>query len=138
MRIVALIAFFVAAAPALAASLGPMRGQVLRVIDGVTVVMRVAVWIDQEITTAVRLSGVDAPELFRPICAVEKEKAAAAKAFVEDFLGGGEAVLFDIRHDKYAGRVVARIEKDGRDLGAALLAAGHAVADAGKDWCAGA
>jgi endonuclease YncB( thermonuclease family) len=136
MRIVALITFLLAAEAARAAPLGPMPATHIRVIDGDTVEMRVAIWIDQELTVAVRVAGVDAPELFRPQCAAEKDKAFAAKAFVEDFLGDGEATLFDIAQGKYAGRVIARIEAGGRDLGAALIAAGHAAYGTSKDWCA--
>lgn len=117
---------------------GPIRGAVERVIDGDTVKMRVAIWIDQELTVSVRVAGVDAPELFHPRCAAEREKARAAKAFVEAFVGGGDATLYDVRQGKYAGRVVARIETGGRDLGQALVAAGHAVSGAKGDWCAGA
>ena len=117
---------------------GPAEGKVERVIDGDTVKMRVAIWIDQEVVVSVRLAGVDAPELFRPKCAAEKEKAQEAKAFVEEFLGSGEAVLHDIAHGKYAGRVVARIEGSSGDLGEALIAEGYAVAGRGGHWCAGA
>lgn len=127
-----------AAGGADAAPLGPMPAAVERVVDGDTVKMRVAIWIDQELVVSVRVAGVDAPELFRPKCAAEKEKAEAAKAFVADFLSGGEAVIHDVARGKYAGRVIARIEADGRDLGEALIAAGHAVSDAKGAWCAGA
>ncbi len=120
--------------------LGPLRGELLRVVDGDTVKMRVAVWIDQEVTVSVRLQGVDAPELFRPKCAAEKEKALAAKAYLEGLLqgAGGRLVLKDVRRGKYAGRVVARLEANGRDAGAALVKAGLAVPSPKGAWCAGA
>ena len=114
---------------------GPTPAAVERVVDGDTVRMRVAVWIDQELTVAVRVADVNAPELFRPACPAEKAKARDAKAFVERFLEGREAVLSDIRRGKYAGRVVARIEADGADLGAALVAAGLAVEEGRGAWC---
>ena len=127
------------AAPAAAADLSPMRAAVERVVDGDTVRVRVAVWLDQELRVAVRLAEVDAPEMFRPRCADERAKGEAAKAFVEAFLKGREVMLHDIRRGKYAGRVIARIEADGRDLGAALRAAGlGSTADEGARWCPGA
>lgn len=110
-------------------------GVVERVIDGDTVKMRVAIWLDQEVIVAVRVAGIDAPELFRPRCKAERELAKEAKAFAEDFLSEGEVALSEIERGKYAGRVVARIEAAGRDLGAALVAAGLAVDGAKGAWC---
>jgi len=121
--------------PAVAEPLGPTRGEVERVIDGDTVKMRIAIWIDQELLVSVRVAGIDAPELFRPKCAAEKTLAREAKAFAEDFLAGGTATLHDITRGKYAGRVVARIEADGADLGEALVAAGLAVEGGKGAWC---
>lgn len=114
---------------------GPVPAAVERVIDGDTVRMRVAIWIDQEILVSVRVAGIDAPELFRPKCAAEKTRAKQAKAFVEAFLAHGDARLSDIHNGKYAGRVVARIESEGRDLGDALTAAGFAVRGKRGSWC---
>ena len=105
------------AGPAGGTYVGPARGSVERIIDGDTVKMRVAIWIDQELLVSVRLADIDAPELFRPKCLTEKAKAREAKAFVEDFLSSGEAILHDISRGKYAGRVIARIEANGADLG---------------------
>ena len=67
--------------PALGAGFsGPARGQVERVIDGDTVKMRVAIWLDQEILVSVRLADVDAPELFRPKCEAERALAREGEA----------------------------------------------------------
>ena len=121
--------------PVAASELGPMRAAVERVVDGDTVRVRVAIWLDQEIRVAVRLADVDAPELFRPECPGEKARAQSAKAFVETFLEGREVMLHDIRRGKYAGRVAARIEADGEDLGRALVAAGLGSTDLKTRWC---
>lgn len=123
------------AAAAGASQLGPMRGEVERVVDGDTVRMRVAIWIDQEIRVAVRLADAYAPEIRRARCADEARRGRSAKAFAERFLAGRAVTLHDIRPDKYAGRVAARIEADGEDLGAALVAAGLADHDAKRGWC---
>lgn len=116
-------------------ALAPMRGEVERVVDGDTVRMRIAIWLDQEIRVAVRLAEVNAPELFRPKCDAEEARGQSAKAFVEGFLQGREVMLHDIQRDKYAGRVAARIEADGKDLGAALIDAGLAVGGGKGRWC---
>lgn len=122
--------------PAMAAAFrGPAEGVVERVIDGDTVKMWVAVWIDQELLVSVRVAGIDAPELFRAKCPAEKRRARAAKAFVETFMQTGHVRLIDLKRGKYAGRVVARIEVDGRDLGAALIEAGHAYDGPRGTWC---
>ncbi len=114
---------------------GPARGDVERVVDGDTVKVRVGVWIDQELVVSVRIAGVDAPELFRPKCSAEKEKAHAAKKFVEDFFARSTVTLRNIKRGKYAGRVIAHIEADGRDLGEALVDEGLAVKGARGVWC---
>lgn len=116
-------------------AIGPASASVERVIDGDTVRMRVAIWIDQELVVSVRLAGVDAPELFRPKCKSEREKGKLAKQFVEEFLKDGDATLHDIGRDKYGGRVVARIETQDGDLSAALVDAGLAIRSGKGVWC---
>jgi micrococcal nuclease len=72
------------AAPALAQTTltSPLRAghaaEVLRVIDGDTFEARVRVWPGMDITTRVRLRGIDAPELHAR-CADERAKALAAR-----------------------------------------------------------
>lgn len=116
---------------------GSARGTVDRVIDGDTVKMRVAIWLDQEVLISVRVANIDAPELFRPKCEAERQLARQAKAFAETFLTDGKADLRDIERGKYAGRVVARIEVGGLDLGNAMVDAGFAYEGKKGDWCSG-
>ncbi|MEM9619907.1 MAG: thermonuclease family protein [Pseudomonadota bacterium] len=132
-----ILLFAMAAADAHAAgnAIGPAPAVVERVIDGDTVRMRVAIWIDQELVVSIRLAGVDAPELFRPQCTDERDKAELAKRFVEDFLKGSDATLHDIGRDKYGGRVVARIETQDGDLSTALVEEGLAVRSDKGVWC---
>jgi endonuclease YncB( thermonuclease family) len=106
------------------------------VVDGDTVRVSAKIWVDQRVSVAVRLKGVDAPELFKPQCEAEKDAARKAKAFVEEIVGGGVRLL-EIEHDKYGGRVVARLETDGgTDVGAALVAKGLATVMGAPDpWC---
>lgn len=116
---------------------GPVAASVERVIDGDTVRVTARIWVGHSVSVSVRLAGVDAPELYRPKCAAERELARRAKAFVEAMLTGGEVTLADIVHDKYGGRVVARVETpSGEDVGEALLGEGLAVEErAEKAWC---
>ena len=116
---------------------GPVPAAVERVIDGDTVKVRATIWVGQEVDVAVRLAGVDAPELFHPKCAAEKARALKARSFVEGFFAGGEARLYDVHYGKYAGRVVARVENGaGKDLSSDLLAAGLAAPySARRGWC---
>src|SRR5690606_16495125 len=117
---------------------GPVPADVVRVIDGDTLKVRAHIWIGQAVETAVRLQGINAPEL-RGDCEAERRLAAAARDYLARLVAGGKVRLRDIAQDKYGGRVVARIDDpSGRDIGAALVAAGLARPyDGGKrhKWC---
>lgn len=103
---------------------GPVEATLLRVIDGDTLLVRARVWLDLEVVTRVRLRDVNAPEL-RSRDEAERERAAAARAFTASLAEGAALVLTEVAHDKYGGRVVARVSVGGEDLGSALLASGH-------------
>ena len=71
----------------------PARGgthpaEVLRVIDGDTFEARVHVWPGLDITTKVRLRGIDAPEL-KAHCPAERAMAEAARDALRDMLAEG-------------------------------------------------
>ncbi len=110
---------------------GPVLAEVLRVIDGDTFEARVAIWLGQEITTKIRLAGIDAPEL-RGLCDEEKRRAIDSRDALAKFLDARPVWLADVRADKYGGRVVARaLNATGEDIGQMMLRAGQAVAYAG-------
>ena len=88
---------------------GPFQAELIRVIDGDTFEARVRIWFGQEITTLVRIRGIDAPEL-KAKCAQEANKAAQARHLLDELLTSGEIRLFQVGLDKYAGRVLARVE----------------------------
>jgi len=138
----AALLLFLALAPLLSAAdefSGPYPARVLRVTDGDTVHVAVDIWPGFTWTGAVRLTGVDTPELRgSPPC--ERALAEAAAAFTRRFLSEARTIkVSGIGLGKYAGRVLGSIQADGRDLAAALLAAGHARPyDGGSraaKWC---
>jgi endonuclease YncB( thermonuclease family) len=114
---------------------GPVEATLLRVIDGDTVEVRAHLWLGLEMTTRVRLSDVDAPEL-DGACPVERDLAELARVFLASQLGQA-VVLQDIRRDKYGGRVVARVlNQYGQDVARLLLAERLALpATARPGWC---
>ena len=117
---------------------GPVPASVLGVIDGDTIAVRARIWLGQSVETRVRIAGVDAPEL-RGACQRERALAAAARDLVVGTIEGAAVTLWDIRYDKFGGRVLARVVvAAGDDIAALLIAAGLGRAyDGGKraPWC---
>ncbi len=128
---------------------GPLSAQVVSVLDGDTLEVRVHIWLGQELRTRVRLAGIDAPEL-KGKCDRERDLARRARAYLLARLdpaaagagagaGAGAVRLREVRYGKYAGRVLARVETlDGTDLGQELVAAGLARPYDGRrraSWC---
>ncbi|MBL6928379.1 MAG: thermonuclease family protein [Rhodospirillales bacterium] len=116
---------------------GPLAARVVRVIDGDTLVVRVRIWLDQEVETRVRLFGVDTPEI-RGKCPEERRMALEARTLIEQ-IGGDKVFLHDVRYGKFARRVVARVSSiRSADFATALLKSGLARPYDGKkrqSWC---
>jgi endonuclease YncB( thermonuclease family) len=135
-----------AAAPALPAARtappAPLRtahpAEVLRVIDGDTFEARVHLWPGLDITTRVRLRGIDAPE-FKARCMEERVKAEAARDALKAILDQGEVGIMRVMLDKYGGRVLADAStRITPDVSSALLGAGVARRYDGarrETWC---
>ena len=116
---------------------GPIAATVLRVIDGDTFEAWAEIWPDIEVTVAVRLAGIDAPELHAP-CRRERALAASARdLLLREAPPRSVVLLTQIRHDKYAGRVTAEVRlRDGRAASSLLLAAGLAAPyGESRSWC---
>jgi endonuclease YncB( thermonuclease family) len=117
---------------------GPVEAEVLNVIDGDTLALRVHIWIGQTVDMHVRIAGIDAPELHGR-CPSERARAAAARDFLAQRVAGQKLRLEDVRNDKYGGRVIAEVrDGQGADIGTALLTRGLARAyDGGRreGWC---
>jgi len=112
--------------------------EVLRVIDGDTFEARVNLWPGLDVTTRVRLRGVDAPEL-KARCDAERIKAEAAREALRAILEQGEVGISHVTLDKYGGRVVASASTAATpDVSTELLNAGHARRYGGghrDGWC---
>ena len=115
---------------------GPIPAALVRVIDGDTIEVRARIWLDLDLTTRVRLAGIDAPEL-NGACPEERRRAEEARAILADLLGAGPVWLAEIQRDKYGGRVVADVvTRNGRNASAAMLAVRAAVEwGARAAWC---
>src|SRR5437588_2146422 len=99
---------------------------VIRTIDGDTFEARVHLWPGLDLTSRVRLRGIDAPEL-KASCPQELQMAEAASDALRRLLGEGEVTISNIGPDKYNGRVVADVAtKKTANVSSALLASGHA------------
>jgi endonuclease YncB( thermonuclease family) len=112
---------------------------VIRTIDGDTFEARVHLSPDLNLTTRVRLRGIDAPEL-KASCPGELQMAEAATDALRKLLGEGDVAIFNIGPDKYGGRVVAdAATRRTGNVSTAMLAAGHARSYGGghrSGWCA--
>jgi endonuclease YncB( thermonuclease family) len=112
--------------------------EVVRTIDGDTFEARVQLWPGLEMTTRVRLRGIDAPEL-KASCAQELQMAEAASGALRGLLDEGEVTISNIGPDKYNGRVVAdAATRRTENVSAALLAGGFARRYGGGrrgGWC---
>ncbi len=117
---------------------GPLTGQVLAVLDGDTVTVRLHIWIGQDIETHVRINGIDTPEK-RGKCMSERARAEQSRLALAQLLADGKIQLRDIRHEKYAGRVLATATaSDGTPIAEYLIGKNLARAYAGgkrQGWC---
>jgi endonuclease YncB( thermonuclease family) len=131
-----------AAPPRAELATGALRGgypaEVMRVLDGDTFEARVRIWPGMDVTTRVRLRGIDAPEM-RARCEDERVKAQAARDALARILNEGAVGIARIGQDKYGGRVDADVSTARTpDVSAALLARGLARRYSGgrrEGWC---
>lgn len=124
------------ARPALPTATHP--AEVLRVLDGDTFEARVNLWPGLEVTTRVRLRGIDAPEM-KARCGEERMKAEAARDALRNLLDQGDVGISNVTLDKYGGRVLATTSTRATpDVSAALLDAGAVRPYSGErreSWC---
>ena len=106
---------------------------VVKVIDGDTLSVSVALWPGLTAEYSVRQRGIDAPELRRADCAKEREWAVEAKEQLERLYDVGTLVrLENVEYDVYSGRVIADVRRwvsdRWRKLDEEMIKAGMAVA----------
>ena len=82
------------------------------------------------------IAGMDAPEVRGAACPDERSRGIDAAVRLRDLLNSGEVKLLATQraHD---GRMLTKVEVDGRDVGAAMVAAGVAREYGGgpRSWC---
>jgi endonuclease YncB( thermonuclease family) len=112
--------------------------EVLRVLDGDTFEARVNLWPGLEVTTRVRLRGIDAPEM-KSRCGEERVKAEAARDMLRNLLDQGDVGISHVTLDKYGGRVLADAStRVTANISNALLDAGAVRPYSGgrrEGWC---
>ncbi len=117
---------------------GPITGTVLSVLDGDTVNLKLRVWIGQEVETSLRIDGIDTPEI-KGKCEKERRLAAAARGELESLLSDHMIKIYNVRLEKYAGRVLAKAQTtDGIDIGGHMISKGFARPYHGekrRPWC---
>ena len=118
---------------------GPIDAIVDYIFDGDTFSAHVVLENDVKISVRVRILQIDAPEM-NGECDAEIEKAIAAKKRLADLLPEGKRIqLYDVKDDKYLGRIDANVRDfDGRDIGAIMLRENHARPYSGGarvSWC---
>ena len=112
-------------------------GELIRVVDGDTVVLKVTKTFDLDVDfgfyirdrvsltksgeVTFRIRGIDAPEMK----GASLVSAKASKARLQELLIGKKLKIISHKTDKY-GRWVADIEVDGTDVGTSLMESGHA------------
>ena len=100
--------------------------QVLRVVDGDTMVVSIDLGFDLTLTQTIRIKGINAPET-RTTALKEKARGLAAKAFAETWLQGKRLLVKTTKDDKY-GRMLGDFicTETGATFAEAMLVANHA------------
>jgi endonuclease YncB( thermonuclease family) len=117
---------------------GPVPARVGKVVDGDSFNAEAMVWPGTTIAVAIRIRGIDAPEL-RARCASERRLARRARDRLAAMAAGQVLDLSNVGGDKYYGRVLADVRlQDGRDLAAVMLESAPVRQYGGRrrqGWC---
>jgi endonuclease YncB( thermonuclease family) len=100
--------------------------QVLRVIDGDTMVVSIDLGFNLTLAQTIRIKGIDAPEA-RTINLEEKARGLSSKAFAESWLQGKSLLIRTYKDDKY-GRMLGDFicTETSTTFAEAMLVANHA------------
>jgi len=107
---------------------GPVAAEIIRVIDGDTLLVEAAPWPQQRIEVYVRIRGIDTPEM-KSKCPALRQAAEQARSVLDDMAATSPHIrLTNISGDKYLGRIVADVAlEDGRNPAHEMLIGGLAV-----------
>ncbi len=138
-RIIILLVLLVFSVGASAAFYGPYTLMAPVAIDGDTLRADVQIWPDTVVDVAIRVIGVDTPELHASI-ACERDRARLAKLFTDAWIQSHAPLMIGaVKPDKYAGRYDAVVTgNDGTSLSKALIDSGHGRPYSGgarEPWC---
>lgn len=117
-----------------------MMATVSSVSDGDTIELTDALIPNLSLKWRVRIRGVDTAEL-KSKCVTEHVSAVRAKTFLSDLLrdNGNKILLSNIAHDKYGGRLVARVQLlDNTDVSEVILDSNLGYKYTGgtkRSWC---
>lgn len=125
--IVAIFAVAVTDAQARDEISGPVEAEILRIVDGDTLLVEAMPWPQQRVEVYVRIRGIDAPEI-KSKCPRNRQAGADARRTLENLTGSSARIhLTRISGDKYFGRIVADVVlPDGRSAAEGLRSAGMA------------
>jgi len=101
------------------------NAEVVRVVDGDTVDLRVDVGFKCSFNDRFRLEGIDAPES-RTRDLIEKKAGLAAKDFLSDYLPVGRTITVKTGKPGKYGRWIATLYRDGVNVNQLMVKEGHA------------
>jgi endonuclease YncB( thermonuclease family) len=107
---------------------GPVMAEIIRVIDGDTILVEATPWPQQRIEVYVRIRGIDTPEI-KSKCPAVRRAAEEARLVLDEMAASSPHVLLtNISGDKYFGRIVAdMLFEDGRNPAHEMMTGGFAT-----------
>lgn len=104
---------------------GPVSAEIIRVVDGDTLLVAATPWPQQTMEVYVRIRGIDAPEIHSKCSEIRKAAGEARQALARMTAGVANISLTNISGDKYFGRILANVTlPNGRDPAQDLLTDG--------------
>jgi len=107
------------------------------VYDGDTIKGYVDIWVGLTKHVSIRINGIDTPEI-RTKNKCEKMLGLKAKQALIDFIGDKQVTISNVKLGKYAGRVLADVSVQGKDVAGYMIKQGFAREYHGgkrKEWC---
>jgi endonuclease YncB( thermonuclease family) len=123
----------------LSANASEYRWKVIEVVDGDTLRVETP-FLPKELKLTVRVDNIDTPEKgARAKCDREAKLGETATKLTKTLIANSQEIAFyNIKWDKFGGRILAEVELDGANLSSSLIKAGVAREYHGekkKSWC---